>query len=101
MLACQYSSTYLFWLHVCVVVVPDQATMPKRKDYDQKALESAMTDIQNGGLSKKSAAKKYGVTRATIQFRLSTKFVKSSCGPSIVLTSEEESLLEDWITKIM
>lgn len=72
--------------------------MPKRKDYDQKALESAITDVQNG-LSKKAAAKKYGVPRATIQFRLSTKFVKSSCGPSTVLTTEEESLLEDWITK--
>lgn len=73
--------------------------MPKHLAYDQKSLEAAIKDVTSGVLSKKAAAKKYGVPRATIQFRLSKNFKKTSCGPNTVLSEEEEELLAKWITE--
>lgn len=70
--------------------------MPKRAQYSQTALENAINDVKNG-VSKKAASKKYGVPRAMIQFRLSDKFVKTSCGRPPILTVEEEDLIEKWI----
>lgn len=50
--------------------------MPKRKLYDEKALEAALKEVNDKTLSKKGAARKYNVPRATIQFRISDKFKK-------------------------
>lgn len=71
--------------------------MPRRALYEKKSLDAAIKEVNDGVLSKKAAAKKYGVPRATLQFRLSSKFVKSSCGPSTVLSQHEEECLVKWI----
>lgn len=49
------------------------------------------------GCKKKTAAKCFGVPRSTLQFRLSDQFRKTRHGPDTVLTTEEESLLVEWI----
>ncbi|KAF2902056.1 hypothetical protein ILUMI_04128 [Ignelater luminosus] len=42
-------------------------------------------------------AKKYGIPKATVQFRLRTKFVKTRHGPNTYLTEIKEKLLVKWI----
>lgn len=64
--------------------------------YNPDDLKLALQDIR-GGLSKKAASKKYNIPRSTLQFRLSSKFSKSSMGPSPILTDNEEQLLVKWI----
>ncbi|XP_046663119.1 chaetoglobosin A biosynthesis cluster protein C-like [Homalodisca vitripennis] len=70
--------------------------MPKER-YKPEALQAALNDVKNGLLSKKAASKKYGIPRATIQFRLSSKFTRAERGPPPILSKEEEDLLEKWI----
>lgn len=77
--------------------------MPKKakheiyvKKYTKEDLQRAIDEVNNG-IPKRVASKKYSIPRATLQFRVSNKFVKSSHGPSPILTSEEESLLVHWI----
>lgn len=70
--------------------------MPKINDYNHEALEAAILDVNNG-MSKKAAAKKHGVPRSTIQFRLSDKFQKAEPGPTPILSKEEENTLKGWI----
>lgn len=69
--------------------------MPKF-NYSKKDLDAAILDVKNG-MSKNAAAKKHGVPRSTIQFRLGDKFVKEELGPPPILTKEEESTLVSWI----
>lgn len=69
--------------------------MPKLA-YKATALDAALEDIRNG-MSKKAAAKKHGVPRSTLQFRLSSKFTKKELGPPPILTNEEEDILEKWV----
>ncbi|KAI4454310.1 hypothetical protein MML48_9g00011696 [Holotrichia oblita] len=77
--------------------------MPKVKDktkytkrYDENLLQKALADIGNG-LPKKQAAKKYGIPRPTLQYRVSSKFKKNRHGPNTYLTEDEETNLEQWI----
>ncbi|KAF2889703.1 hypothetical protein ILUMI_16470, partial [Ignelater luminosus] len=57
-------------------------TMPKvkkdckyTKTYHEEKLQKAANDIQSG-LPKKQASIKYGISRQTLQYRLSEKFKK-------------------------
>ncbi|XP_067004498.2 uncharacterized protein [Anabrus simplex] len=68
----------------------------KSSRYTQAALEAAVLDVKNG-VSKKAAARKHGIPRATLQFRLSDRFQKTERGPAPILTHDEESLLVKWL----
>jgi hypothetical protein len=77
--------------------------MPKKiegdvyqKKYTEEDVQNALLEIENG-LSKKAASRKYNVPRATIQFRMSQKFSKTSFGPAPILSNVEETLLVTWI----
>ncbi|KAJ8983254.1 hypothetical protein NQ317_015603 [Molorchus minor] len=48
-------------------------------------------------MPKREACRKHNIPRATLQFRLSEKFTKSSHGPSPILSSQEETILVRWI----
>lgn len=58
----------------------------------EEKIKRALEAIENG-MSKKAAAKLHGIPRATLQFRLSSKFKKPGFGPSTYLTMEEENIL--------
>ncbi|KAJ4438193.1 hypothetical protein ANN_14132 [Periplaneta americana] len=70
--------------------------VPHKKTYSEETLKEALRAIKHG-MSFKAAAIRFGVPRATLQFRLSKKFMKISRGPAPVLNSEEESTLVRWI----
>ncbi|KAL3283137.1 hypothetical protein HHI36_006291, partial [Cryptolaemus montrouzieri] len=77
--------------------------MPKNKSkkvsassYTEESIQKTLNDILNND-SKKSVAKKYGIPRATLQFRQSSKVSKIRPGPRTYLTDEEEKILTDWI----
>lgn len=53
--------------------------------------------VLNEGLSKKSAATKFKISRSTLQHRLKNPNCKITCGPATILSSEEETVLEKWI----
>nr|CAI5827091.1 unnamed protein product [Callosobruchus analis] len=63
----------------------------KDKEREQK-LENALEAVTKG-MSKKAAAKRFGIPRSTIQYRLSDKFKSPGYGPPTVLTSKEEEIL--------
>lgn len=67
-----------------------------RKKYSEESLMKAIEEVHNG-MSKREACRKYKIPRATIQFRLSEKFTKTSHGPSPILTAHEEDILIKWI----
>lgn len=64
--------------------------MPKK--YSEAQLNSAIEAVKNG-MPFKTAAKTFNVPRATIPFRCSNKFTKSTHGPAPVLTTDEENIL--------
>lgn len=66
------------------------------KKYAEESLIKAIEDV-NDGMPKREACRKYKIPRATLQFRLSEKFTKSSHGPSPILTTNEEAILVKWI----
>ncbi|XP_030749805.1 uncharacterized protein LOC115877675 [Sitophilus oryzae] len=66
------------------------------KKYSEESLNKAIEKVKNG-MPKCTACNKYNIPRATLQFRLSDKFTKSSHGPSPILSSQEEDLLVNWI----
>lgn len=66
------------------------------KGYSESELDKALEAIKNG-MGKLTAAKKFNIPRATLQFRLSKEFVKSRPGPDTVLSSQEENQLVQWI----
>lgn len=66
------------------------------KRYSEEDLQKAIAAIENG-MAKREAAKRFSVPRATLQFRLSDRYVKPSHGPPTVLSSDEEKLIVDWI----
>jgi hypothetical protein len=77
--------------------------MPKKiegdvyqKKYTKEDVQNALLEIENG-LSKKAAARKCNVPCATIQFRMSQNFSKTSFGPAPILSNVEENLLVTWI----
>nr|CAH7742610.1 unnamed protein product [Callosobruchus chinensis] len=65
------------------------------KEREQK-LENALEAVAKG-MSKKTAAKRFGIPRSTIQYRLSDKFKSPGYGPPTVLTNKEEEILIKWI----
>nr|CAH7741106.1 unnamed protein product [Callosobruchus chinensis] len=71
--------------------------MPKLKQYDRSKLENALRDIQNGTESYRTAEKKYGIPKSTLESKLKHPGHKETLGPSPVLTLEEEALLVTWI----
>ncbi|KAH9642696.1 hypothetical protein HF086_014393 [Spodoptera exigua] len=62
------------------------------KGYSESELDKALEAIKNG-MGKLTAAKKFNIPRATLQFRLSKEFVKSRPSPDTVLSSQEENQL--------
>ncbi|KAF0716996.1 HTH CENPB-type domain-containing protein [Aphis craccivora] len=72
--------------------------MPRKKEnFSQSNLTAAVEAVVNEGMSKKSAAKKFSVSRSTLQHRLNNPDQKVSCGPAPILSEEEEKTLEKWI----
>lgn len=67
--------------------------MPKVKDYQRDKLDEAVRDVQNKTESYRSAEKKYGIPKSTIEFRIKHPETKSTFGPSPILTDEEENIL--------
>lgn len=74
--------------------------MPKkRENFCQLNITAAVNAVLNDGLSKKAAAKKFGISRSTLQFRLKNLNGKKTCGPATVLSDKEEELLQTWIVE--
>ncbi|XP_050066785.1 uncharacterized protein LOC114123838 isoform X4 [Aphis gossypii] len=71
--------------------------MPKKtSNFDN--INAAIKAIQDDGMSQNSAAKKFGVARSTLQFRLKNPNKQNfSCGPSTFLTTNEEETLVKWL----
>lgn len=63
------------------------------------AEENLLLAIQavNDGMLKKGAARQFGVSRSTLQFRLKNPIKKMACGSPIILTEVEEYTLVKWI----
>ncbi|KAL1498417.1 hypothetical protein ABEB36_009223 [Hypothenemus hampei] len=74
--------------------------MPKRSSYDSKSMECAIKDVNNNAVSLRAAAKKYGVPKSTLEFKLKNPDHKDTCGPSPILTLREESQLAKWIEEL-
>ena len=75
--------------------------MPKIFDgekYNEETITRALEAI-NSGLPVREAARCFNIPRATLQFRGSNKFVKTTLGPSPILTSDDEKILVNWITE--
>lgn len=68
------------------------------KNYTEEKLQNALNAI-NSGMAIRVAAKQFNVPRATLQFRKSAKFSKSSLGPKPILNMDEEQLIVKWITE--
>lgn len=68
------------------------------KKYNEETINKALEAI-NAGLPVREAARRFNIPRATLQFRRSNKFVKTTLGPSPILTSDEEIILVNWITE--
>lgn len=67
--------------------------MPKLKEYDRKQIEKAVQDVLSKKESYRAAERKYGIPRSTIEFRIKHPERKSTCGPSPILTEDEEKTL--------
>ncbi|CAH1985428.1 unnamed protein product [Acanthoscelides obtectus] len=68
----------------------------KSATYSEETLQQALKDVR-AGESKKSVAQKYGIPRATIQFRLKNKLAGAKRGRRTYLTEEEEAKIVNWI----
>lgn len=66
------------------------------RTYSEETVQKALSAVRRG-ISKKAAARKYGIPRSTIQFRLGEKFKKVRHGPNTYLTDVEEETLVQWI----
>lgn len=64
--------------------------MPRRSPYDANSMESAINEVKNNEISLRAAAKKYGVPKSTLEFKLKNPGHKETCGPSPILTVGEE-----------
>ncbi|CAH2015797.1 unnamed protein product [Acanthoscelides obtectus] len=69
--------------------------IPKLRQYDKSKLQYALSDIQNGTESYRTAENKYGIPKSTLEFQLKHPSHKETLGPPPILTSEEEALLLD------
>jgi len=66
------------------------------KKYTEENIQKAVDTIRRG-MSQRTASRMFGVPRSTIQFRMSGAFVKSTPGPSPVLTRNGEEDLVKWL----
>lgn len=66
-----------------------------KKIYTEEKIQEAINAIDRG-MSQYKASLKFGIPMSTLQFRLSGNFVKSTPGPSPILTTNEEDLV-NWI----
>ena len=67
--------------------------MPKRAIFDHASMEAAIQELQsNPELSFTAVAKKYGIPRTSLQFKLKNPGHKESFGASVVLSHEEEQI---------
>ncbi|XP_072389546.1 uncharacterized protein [Diabrotica undecimpunctata] len=71
--------------------------MPKLRKYYKMKLIEAVKDVQNGTASYRTAEKKYGIPKSTIEFKLKHPEHKDTLGPSPILACEEENTLVRWI----
>ncbi|XP_030767168.1 uncharacterized protein LOC115890944, partial [Sitophilus oryzae] len=69
-----------------------------QKKYDEENLQKALREVYNG-LPLREVARRFGIPRATLQFRRSQKFVKTSFGPNPILSYDEEKILVKWISE--
>lgn len=72
--------------------------LPKLK-YDKLKLEEAVKEATDNDrtIPVRQIAAKYGIPRSTLRFYINNPNHKTSLGPSTILSSAEEKLLEDWI----
>lgn len=73
--------------------------MSKRK-YEQAAMDAALAEIQQHGGKLRATAKKYGVPKSTLLFKLKNPGHKETFGPRPILTTEEENMLDNWIVEL-
>ncbi len=72
-----------------------------RRKWDSDDLKKAIEDVQEGRLSIRRAALKYGVPKSTLHDHASHRVEPlSRPGPPPVLSREEENDLEQWIIKM-
>lgn len=76
----KHDTVLVFWRNI----------MPKRVEYDVLCIDTAITDIRINSLSLRAAAKKYGIPKSTLEFKLKHPGHKTTCGPSPILNGEEE-----------
>lgn len=67
--------------------------MPKITKYDKTLFQTAINEIKAGN-SIRATARKYGLPKSTLEFKLKHPDHKDTCGPSTILTSREEEILE-------
>lgn len=74
--------------------------MAPRKDYTKEQILEAINAV-TGGLPVATAAKQFGIPRTTLLSKTSGKIpVDCRMGPSTILTSQEETLLVQWILSL-
>ncbi|KAF8792530.1 uncharacterized protein LOC129969677 [Argiope bruennichi] len=76
--------------------------MPKEKSrvtYTPENLDQALEELRNNG-SLREVAKKYGIPKSTLHFKLKNPGHKTTLGPSTILSVEEEAFLENWILEL-
>lgn len=72
----------------------------KKRDYDVSVLNLALKEINEGGKIRE-IARKYGIPKSTLHFKLKNPTHKTTFGPAPILTVEEEQLLVFWIKEMM
>nr|XP_053616420.1 uncharacterized protein LOC128678701 [Plodia interpunctella] len=74
----------------------------KKKNYDTNNLNLALQELEESNKPKiREIARKYGVPKSTLHYKLKNPDHKTSFGPRPVLTENEESILELWIKRLM
>lgn len=70
----------------------------KERSYTEPLLQSMLSQIRDGTLTKYHVEKYYGVPRGTLQYRLSSAFRnKGRTGPDCVLSTTEETVIVEWL----
>jgi hypothetical protein len=71
--------------------------MPKGAIYDLASMEAAIQELQsNPEPSVRAVAKKYGIPRTSLQFKLKNPGNKETFGPLPVVSHDEEKTLVRW-----
>lgn len=64
--------------------------MPRKSPFDANSMESAINEVKNNEILLRAAAKKYGVPKSTLEFKLKNPGHKETCGPYPILTVGKE-----------